>query len=204
MSHTRTKPIWYRRTLTTVLAVAAVLFLALGNAQAEDPPDAQTIERLGYGAGDDVAFANDLWSALMDGRLVGERSVHAQPYEGTVPHGAILITLEALIEVAGREATAIVKKNYLGDELSIESVATNPGLFLDSITVMYRRTAGYDPENSDWFWAKFNDDGSLQTNPVGVPLAGRVGKESGDACIACHTAAPGDDRVFLHDRFAEN
>jgi hypothetical protein len=39
-------------------------------------------------------------------------------------------------------------------------------------------------------------------NPRGLQLAGRVAKNPEDGCIACHRLAPGEDLVFLHDRFA--
>ena len=155
-----------------------------------------------FGLPADVAFAERLWDSLKDLRLVGPRAIIAQPYEGSVPHGTILMTLDSDVEVDGREATVIVKKNYGGDNISIESVATNPNLFLGAITVMFRREAGYDTQTQNWFWAKYSPDGSLQNNPAGVALAGRISRNPEDGCIACHQFAPGDDFVFLHDRFA--
>ena len=155
-----------------------------------------------FGLPDDVAFAAELWQALREARLVGPRSIVAQPYEGTNPHGVILMTFDSEVTVNGREATVIVKKNYMGENISIESVATNPNLFLGAITVMFRREPGYDRENQDWFWAKYRADGTLDKNPKGMQLAGRVAKNPDDACLGCHIAAPGDDYVFLHDRFA--
>jgi hypothetical protein len=102
----------------------------------------------------------------------------------------------------GCEAAVIVKKNYMGEGISIESVATNPALFLDAVTVMFRRESGYDSDNQDWFWAKYRADGTLHANPRGRLLAERVAKNPEDGCIGCHQFAPGDDFVFLHDRFA--
>ena len=96
----------------------------------------------------------------------------------------------------------IVKYNYMGESVSVNSVADNPDLNLAAVTVMFRRAEGYDSENLDWFWAKYSSDGSLQTNPQGVRLAGRIGKNPQDACIACHKFAPGDDYVFLNDQLA--
>ena len=155
-----------------------------------------------FGLPDDVAFAAQLWQALSEARLVGPRSIVAQPYEGTDPHGVILMTIDSEVNVNGREAPVIVKKNYMGEGISIESVATNPNLFLGAVTVMFRREPGYDAENQDWFWVKYKADGTLHKNPKGVQLAGRVAKNPDDACLGCHVAAPGDDYVFLHDRFA--
>ncbi len=47
-----------------------------------------------FGLADDVAFAAQLWQALSEARLVGPRSIVAQPYEGTDPHGVILMTID--------------------------------------------------------------------------------------------------------------
>ncbi len=139
---------------------------------------------------------------MAEARLVGARSIVAQPYEGSEPHGVILMTMSSEVAVEGREAPVIVKKNYMGEDISIESVATNPSLFLAAITVMFRREPGYDPANQDWFWVKYKADGSVDVNPRGVSLAGRVAKNPEDACLGCHIFAPGEDYVFLHDHFA--
>jgi hypothetical protein len=73
-----------------------------------------------------------------------------------------------------------------------------PAKYLKAVTVMLKRP-GYDPETMDWFWAKYKADGSLDTNPAGMMLAGKVAKGKPKGCIACHTAAPGGDMMFLHD-----
>lgn len=179
---------------------AAIITMIPVTAIAQDATVAQ--EDRSFGLPADVAFAERLWESLKDLRLVGSRAIIAQPYEGSAPHGTILMTLDTELEVDGREDTVIVKKNYGGENISIESVATNPNLFLGAITVMFRREEGYDPQTQNWFWAKYAPDGSVQTNPAGVPLAGRISRNPEDGCIACHQFAPGDDFVFLHDRFA--
>ena len=89
----------------------------------------------------------------------------------------------------------LVKRNYGGDGVSKTAVADNPGKFLKAITVMFKRN-GYDAETRDWFWVKYNPDGSLAKNPAGMMLAGKVAKGKPKGCIACHTAAPGDDFVY--------
>ena len=84
--------------------------------------------------------------------------------------------------------------------LAYENVAKDPNKYLGAFTVMYKRP-GYDPDNSDWFWAKYLPDGSLDKNPKGMQLAGRVAKVDPPAgCIGCHSAAPGGDMVFTSDR----
>ncbi len=85
----------------------------------------------------------------------------------------------------GREFIVIVKINYMGDGVSVEAVSENPAEWLDSLIAMYKREAGYDPEDGDWFWAKYNPDGTVQKNPAGVALAGRVAKGAPHGCIAC-------------------
>ena len=63
---------------------------------------------------------------------------------------------------------------------------------------MFKREAGYDEENRDWFWAKYLPDGALDRNPAGIELAGRVAKGMDAGCIACHTALGGEDLETLH------
>ena len=60
--------------------------------------------------------------------------------------------------------------------------------------------AGYDTANKNWFWAKYLPDGSLDKNPKDMELAGRVAKGAEMGCIACHSAAPGDDYLYVSDR----
>jgi hypothetical protein len=57
---------------------------------------------------------------------------------------------------------------------------------LDSYTVM-ERVEGDEPENGDWFWARYSTDGTLTHS-------GQVGM-----CADCHFDADGDDFVFLND-----
>lgn len=183
-----------KKSIAAALAAAIITMIPLSAIAQE--------EGRAFGGPADVAFAERLWESLKDLRLVGSRAIIAQPYEGSEPHGTILMTLDTELEVDGRADTVIVKKNYGGENISIESVATNPNLFLGAITVMFRREEGYDPQTQNWFWAKYSADGSVQTNPAGVALAGRISRNPEDGCIACHQFAPGDDFVFLHDRFA--
>ena len=98
-------------------------------------------------------------------------------YEGTEPHGMLLTTYlngaahEALTAGSGAmpNGAIIVKENYTPDRT------------LAAVTVMYS-AEGYDPDHNDYFWAKYQADGS-------VDAAGRV-----QSCIACHSAG---DRGYL-------
>ncbi len=188
----------FRKSLTACLVCGSLLMNFQGtSAQTESPSD----EPL-FGGEADVAYALRLWEALRDVRLVGRDAISSRPYEGSEPHGAILSVLEATLTIDGHEGSAIIKNNYGGENVSIQSVSDNPRLNLGAITVMFRREAGYDPETRNWFWVKYNADGTLSTNPRGVQLAGRISRNPEDACIGCHQFAPGNDYVFLNDRFA--
>lgn len=184
-----------------------VAILAVGTLLAAGPSaSAQTAEESAretdppFGGPGNVAYAEDLWMALGQARLVGPDSFHATPYKGQEPHGAILVTMEGTISLQGHEGLAIVKKNHLGDDLTPAQVANDPERHLASITVMYQREAGYDPDHQNWYWAKYLPTGQLDTNPKGMKLGGRVAKGAGQGCIACHKNAPGGDYVFNHDR----
>lgn len=174
------------------------------------PPAAESPPVL-FGSRADVRFAKLLWKNMKAYRLVGSKAVHAVPYAGTPPHGEILETLDGIFtiyrirgffRITGIKGALIVKKNYAGDGVSKEAVANNPDAYLDSVTVMFQRR-NYDPDNQNWFWVKYGPDGEVLTNPGGVPLAGKIGKGMNTGCIACHSAAPGGDYVFIHDRYAK-
>ena len=146
-----------------------------------------------FGAQDDVDYANNLWQTMLDAGYAGKDGLMSRPYIGQHPHGAILDTISGKIVIGGELRDIIVKRNYNGETISIAKVASEPAKYLQSITVMLERP-GYDPKVGDWFWAKFRADGSLDTNPEGIKLAGKVAD-----CITCHTTAPGGDMIFLRD-----
>ncbi|MCG8556062.1 MAG: hypothetical protein MJD61_12365, partial [Proteobacteria bacterium] len=73
------------------------------------------------------------------------------------------------------DGAIIAKENYTADD---------PNMF-DSITVM-QKLKDYDPDNNDWFWAKFDPMGDLLMNAAGVALAGKIGKGGTMGCIPCH------------------
>lgn len=146
-----------------------------------------------------VEYARALWQAMADARLVGEDSIVTYPYEGTPPHGKVLEYLETDFSFAGRTGTLIVKKNYAGEgdiEELEHAILEDRMPYLDSVTVMFRRAEGYDPDNQNWFWAKYAPTGALATNPKGMALAGRVAKGADQGCIACHQAAEGGDYLY--------
>ena len=166
----------------------ATLLLAAATAQAAAP----------FGGDADVNYAKQLWTSMVNESYVGDGAIKSRPYTGQHPHGAILDTIEGPININGRLHNIIVKRNYGGPGVSKDAVANNPAKFLKAVTVMLKRP-GYDPENQDWFWVKYKADGSIDTNPAGMMLAGKVAKGKPAGCIACHTAAPGGDMIFIHD-----
>ncbi len=151
-----------------------------------------------FGGDADVQYANDLWSSMVSESYVGEGAIKSRPYTGQHPHGAILDTIEGPIVISGKIHNIIIKRNYGGPGVSKNTVANDPARFLKAVTIMLKRP-GYDPENKDWFWAKYKASGEIDTNPKGVKLAGKIAKGKPVGCIACHTAAPGGDMVFIHD-----
>ena len=151
-----------------------------------------------FGGEADVSYAKNLWQTMVEAGFAGKGGLMSRPYTGQHPHGAILDTIEGQIALNGKLHTIIVKRNYGGEGVSLANVANDPPKYLKAVTVMLKRP-GYDPDTKDWFWAKFNADGSLATNPKGMMLAGKVAKGKPKGCIACHTAAPGGDMMFLHD-----
>lgn len=177
-----------RRVLSTGFVFSLILFAGLtqiSNKAGSAGP---------FGDPEDVKFSIQLWQAMADARLVGDQSITAMPYEGSV-HKTILITMDSTVLVDGRTAMVIVKKMYQGDGISTEAVVNDPTRNLKIVAVMFKREKGYDPENKDWFYGKFNPDGTLQKNKKGMQLGGRPGP-----CIACHKSAPGGSYVYSFDR----
>ena len=67
-----------------------------------------------------------------------------------------------------------VKENYGKDKT------------LKAITVMYKIN-GYNPNDGDWFWAKYSPDGK----------ADKFGKPSG--CVGCHGTRADNDFILVHE-----
>lgn len=150
-----------------------------------------------FGDAENVKFAKTLWAELKAAKLVGKDRIHVRPFEGNEPHGSIQQVLNTDLTVNGRTDKVIVKINHGGPDVDVQEVYDNPDKHLAAVTVMFKREAGYDPDNNDWFWAKYNPDGSLDKNPKGMSLAGRVAKGMNQGCIACHTALGGEDQETL-------
>ena len=154
-----------------------------------------------FGNDADIADAKKVWEASVAAGFVGDNAIVTRPYTGAPPHGMILELMEKMVTIDGVTGPLVVKKNYGGDGLTVNDVIGDPNKYLKAVTIQFKREAGYDKENKNWFYGKYSPDGSLQANPKGMKLAGRVAKGAPTGCIACHKAAPGGDYIFNHDRY---
>ncbi len=173
------------------LATAAVLALSTTFAFADGMPP--------FGSDDDASYAAKIWATMESLNLAGDNAMHTLPYEGTDPHGMMLETFYTKATIDGHTGDLIVKRNYGPAGVTAEEVQADPGKHLGAITVMFRREAGFDADNQNWFWVKYLPDGSLDKNPKGMRLAGKVAKGMDVGCIACHSGAGGDDYLFTTD-----
>jgi Cytochrome P460 len=109
--------------------------------------------------------------------------------EGESPHGAFL-KMYLNRTAAGNPkklpyGSIVIKENYGPDQKQLMAV-----------TVMYR-AKGFNPDSGDWYWAKYNPDGTVAQAPPemgSMPIAGKVG-----GCINCHSGAADDDFAFFND-----
>ncbi|EAR50937.1 hypothetical protein OG2516_13731 [Oceanicola granulosus HTCC2516] len=147
----------------------------------------------------DQDYAAQIWAQMIDSGFAGEGAVMSHPYPGTDPHGMMLETYYTEATVDGHTGQLIIKRNYGPEGVSADEVLAAPEEHLGAVTIMFQREAGYDPDTNNWFYAKYLPDGTLDQNPAGMALAGLVGKGADAGCIACHSAAPGEDFLFLTD-----
>ena len=182
-----------RRMIVLVVAVLAVGLIGYGvvSGQKGAPP---------FGGEEDVAFAEKLWKAMEGWPGWPMKSDF---YTGMQPHGMVLRMYYGMVQVDGTSYHVVIKDNYGGEDATVDAVSAHPGKYLMAVTVMVQREAEYDPENGNWFWVKFNADGTLAKNDKEMMLAGRVAKGMPKGCIACHSGAGGDDFLFFNDGDAE-
>ena len=110
-------------------------------------------------------------------------------YPGQSPHGAFLkmyLNRKASTDIKNLpHGSVIIKENFGKD-----------GKTLMAVTIMFR-TKGYDPKHNDWYWVKYNANGTVARTPPekgNMKIAGKFSK-----CIECHSSAEGDDFVFFND-----
>jgi hypothetical protein len=183
-----------------LIVLSVVVFVASCTTTGNKKTDEQQMTsdktmRPPFGNAEDIDYAKQLW-LKMEAR--GLNSTPANLYVGGPPHGPVREVLEAVID--GKRI--IVKRNFGGEDVSVEAVSQNRAAFLKAVTVMAKREDGYDAENGNWFWVKYKPNGNLHTNAKGMKLAGRVAKGMDKGCIACHQSASGNDLVFAHNKEA--
>lgn len=145
-----------------------------------------------FGGSKDLERAESLWRTMRNYRSWASYPGLEGWQDGKSPHGKHLKyyinTTAARNPAAPGNGAIIVKENYM---------ARDPKS-MGAITVM-QKIRGYDPEDSDWFWVKYDPKGGVMTNPKGMKLAGRVAKGMPQGCIACHSNAGGGDFLFIND-----
>lgn len=136
-----------------------------------------------------VPVATELWKQISGNNDYRDWPLLAgttERQDSDAPHGDF-----ATIRYSGQDANAPGPGDTLVKELLVED-ETEP----QALTVMLK-LSGFDPDNANWFYAKYLPDGSLDTTPTGVPLAGAMEPAPGAACRGCHRSAPGDDFQWL-------
>ncbi len=110
-------------------------------------------------------------------------------YDGRSPHGA------KLKMYLNRTAAGNPSKLPNGSVVIKENYDTENNL--KAITVMYR-SQGYNPSAGDWYWIKYNPDGTVATTSVEMGSARISGAFK--SCIECHAGAEGNDYSFFNDK----
>jgi len=138
------------------------------------------------------SFESKLWRYLEQVRYHNWATgpgKNGETYKGQSPHGAFLrLYLNRTAAEKPQEmpqGSIIIKENFGTD-----------GETLMAVTVMYR-TPNYDPEHNNWYWVKFNPDGTVAHTPAEEGSKRIAGRFPG--CIECHAGADGGDYVFAND-----
>lgn len=117
---------------------------------------------------------------------------------GQAPHGAGIITYvnDVAYKAAMEKKTTlpehsiVVKENYAPAEEGNKQSALWPNAKLAAVTVMYK-VKGYNPDANDWYWVKYNADGTVDKRN-GMALAGKPA-----GCINCHATGSGAANDYL-------
>lgn len=104
--------------------------------------------------------------------------------EGTGPHGDVRIWYSTNIqELVGETCFEVPEGTTAIKEEDLDGDAAR-----DAFVLMVKKSAGYDPENNDWYYEQLDADG----NPTGEPEpGGRIG-----LCINCHQGAANTDYLY--------
>jgi hypothetical protein len=186
-------PFFESNIMVRMVRLSSVVFFLLitalaGSATAQKQPP--------FGDSADSAYAGRLWQTLVSAKLAGPQALQTKPYTSQHPHGAVSQTIYARLVVDGQNGDVIVKRNYGGNDVGSQAVAQEPGKFLQTISVMFKRP-GYAPAANDWFWVSYLPDGTVDKNSQGLVLAGRIaGSDAQTGCTDCHRSASGADLIF--------
>ena len=140
------------------LSIAAIAVTAVaGIWLALDSPDLASAQSARQ---DNRSFEDRFWSYLQDQKYTNWAPVPGKSdgySEGQSPHGAFLkMYLNRTAAGNPKElpnGSIIIKENYGPDKKTLMAV-----------TVMYR-TKGYNPVAGDWYWAKYNPNGTIAKMP---------------------------------------
>jgi hypothetical protein len=165
----------------TVIAVILIAFALVVSAEKMEG-------KMPFGGKEDVEFANKMWKA-MDGYQKWLMKSDMMP--GKSPHGAFVQLYYNIVNVDKKPYHVVIKDNFTPDKK------------LAAVTVMIQREAGYDPDNNDWFWVKYDADGTISKNDKDMALAGRVAKGMDAGCIACHKDDVDGDYLFSNTKEGE-
>ena len=170
-----------------VLAVACATLYFGGSSDVDAQSGTRSSAVFG---GPPVTFEQKFWNYL-NGTQPAYRNWAPYPgtstaaYPGQSPHGAFLKLYLNRVAAGNPKAlpygSIIVTENFGKDKTTLMAV-----------TVMYR-AQGYDHEHHDWYWVKYNPNGTVVTKGD-MQLVGRV-----KGCIECHSGADGDDFSFAND-----
>lgn len=177
------------------LGLALVPALAIGTASLATPR-AQDGMKKPFGGEEDVAFAQKTWKAMQGYR---DWKLRTDVYRGNSPHGKWVRLFSTWVTVGDKAYPIIIKENFGGRGVTPEAIEKDPDAFLKAVTIMLQRRPGYDPDDHDWFWVKYQPDGSIEKNEMGMALAGRVAKGMPKGCISCHSQAAGGDFLYSND-----
>lgn len=181
--------------LVAVLAIAGAALAQMGAEGMKGEMKGEMME-MPFGGEADVAFAEALWKA-MDG--YADWLMQSDIIPGKSPHGMFVRMYYNIVTVDGKPYHVVVKDNYGGEGVTLDTVRKAPADHLMAVTTMVQREPGYDPEDNDWFYVKYAPDGTIGANDMGAAMAGRVAKGMPVGCIACHAVAGGGDFFYSND-----
>ncbi len=139
----------------------------------------------------ETAFDERFWKYLLANNYKNWAPVagtNGDFYPGTSPHGDLLKMYLNRAAASNPQTlpngSVIIKENY------------GPDRTLLAITVMYR-SKGFYPDGGDWYWIKYNPDGTTARGPADQGAQKILG--AAQSCIDCHSTAAGGDFTFFND-----